>query len=197
MLFRPLSVVLAAVTISESFAAQCSATERGLWVGVQPFADRYETCSRSSFGVAAKTSDCIKTSFPGLTASCSQCFGDAAECGRDNCTLECIGSSSAPRCLDCIKLNCTPKMKTCVGAASDAELPLTPTDKTATTAAPATTVAATPESPAPETPKETSPDAKSSSETSPPVQADSSGKSSQLVASVTAAILMVGISALH
>jgi hypothetical protein len=197
MIFRRLSVVLAAVTVSDSFAAQCSAAERGLWMGVQPFADRYDTCSRSSFGVAAKTSECIGASFPGLTPSCSQCFGLAAECGRDNCTMECIGSSSAPRCLDCIKLNCTPNMKTCVGAASDAELPLTPTDKTATSVAPTTIVPATPENPAPETPKEAAPDVKSSSETSAPVQADSSGRSSQLVASVTAAILMVGISTLH
>lgn len=139
MLFR--SVFIASALIASSFAAgpRCTPAERNVWIGSQPFADHYDGCSRSALGSPVGTVACMSPLYPALTHGCLECFGQATQCGGFNCAPLCMGNSAAPECLNCISTHCMPAMRTCVGAASDAELPNTPSPREATTRRPART----------------------------------------------------------
>ena len=117
-------------------AAQCSPTERSVWFIDQPFADKYDLCSRASFGAAEGTVDCLFDAYPSISRRCLTCFGAATTCGLEWCAMQCASNSADPVCLECINDHCSPALRTCVGAFSRAELPMTPTASTTTTARP-------------------------------------------------------------
>ena len=114
----------------------CSASERGLWIGSQSFADTYNRVSHSSLGAADKTSCKLVELFAssGLSPLCANCLGTATQRGRDHCFLECIGDAQRPPCRECFGKSCLKEFLDCTGALSEAELPQPAAPETTTPA---------------------------------------------------------------
>ena len=129
--------VLLFTSIAVATASHCSATERSVWYNNQPFADSYRDCSRAALGLGPATVTCMNNLRFGLSEPCLNCFGQATECGAENCAMQCALDETTPLCLQCIADNCLGNMRSCVGATSDAELPLTPTRRGASSTTPA------------------------------------------------------------
>jgi len=58
--------------------------------------------------------DCM-ASDTGLSAGCSACFGDAGECGMDNCGALCGDAPGSEECNTCIDEHCGAAFETCSG----------------------------------------------------------------------------------
>jgi hypothetical protein len=71
-------------------------------------------CAKMCSGSSKCTSDCLQKD--GVTMGCAKCFGDAAQCGRDMCSAQCLLDPSGVACRDCTKAKgCDDRFKTCAG----------------------------------------------------------------------------------
>lgn len=117
-------VVLVGQTLASS--PQCTVSERNVWINNTPFSSKFEECSRRGLGQIVPTVNCLRAEYSSISMPCLGCFGQAAFCGFQNCARQCFSNSSDPVCLRCIDTNCSPALRTCVGAQSNSELPLFP-----------------------------------------------------------------------
>jgi hypothetical protein len=52
----------------------------------------------------------------GVTMGCAKCYGDVTQCGRDNCSAQCILDPTSKTCRDCTKeKGCDDKFLMCSG----------------------------------------------------------------------------------
>jgi len=86
------------------------------------FTKQVDHCATSSWGGVQETADCLKKVYPGLSESCSLCFGKEAHCAVENCVLPCIFNHTSDRCAKCARTNCSDKqsngkfsLETCTG----------------------------------------------------------------------------------
>jgi hypothetical protein len=73
-------------------------------------------CSRSCFTATAFAecvAQCVNEQV-GLSEACSACYGQTAECGKNNCLMDCMGGES-PECEACLDTNCHPSFVECAG----------------------------------------------------------------------------------
>lgn len=139
MLFLSIFITSALIAPAAAAGPKCTGAERSVWIGSQPFADHYDGCSRASLGSPAGTINCMSPLYPTLTHGCLECFGAATLCGSQHCAPLCLHNSADPACLTCISTHCMPAMRICVGAASDTDMPNTPSPRGTTTRRPART----------------------------------------------------------
>ncbi|KAF4666466.1 hypothetical protein FOL47_004067, partial [Perkinsus chesapeaki] len=94
---------------------KCSTSDHDLWASYgQAYSNFIAYCGLQSFGDAKATTTCIEQS--GLSDSCSACFGQSVQCGRDVCMMSCIAGPATDKCLNCIaKTECNPDLYKCTG----------------------------------------------------------------------------------
>jgi len=52
----------------------------------------------------------------GAIGICATCYGDVTQCGRDNCSAQCIFDATSSACRDCTKTKgCVDKFQACAG----------------------------------------------------------------------------------
>ncbi|KAF4710015.1 hypothetical protein FOZ62_030560 [Perkinsus olseni] len=132
-------------TTSVVTQGSCSAGDHDLWTSYgQAYSNFIAYCGLESFGDAKATTACIEKS--GLSDSCSTCFGQSVQCGRDVCMMSCIAGPATEKCLSCIaKTKCNPDLYKCTGYGPN-EMPPNPTGTdplSTTTSAPSTTTTTT------------------------------------------------------
>ncbi|KAF4691950.1 hypothetical protein FOZ60_014437 [Perkinsus olseni] len=132
-------------TTSVVTQASCSAGDHNLWTSYgQAYSNFIAYCGLESFGDAKATTACIEKS--GLSDSCSTCFGQSVQCGRDVCMMSCIAGPATEKCLSCIaKTKCNPDLYKCTGYGPN-EMPPNPTGTDplpTTTSAPSTSTTST------------------------------------------------------
>ncbi|KAF4710017.1 hypothetical protein FOZ62_030562 [Perkinsus olseni] len=67
----------------------CTAADHNLWTNYgQAYGNYIAYCGQQSFGDADATTKCLEKS--GLTSTCSACFGQSVQCGRDKCMFKCL-----------------------------------------------------------------------------------------------------------
>ncbi|KAF4655120.1 hypothetical protein FOZ61_007758 [Perkinsus olseni] len=93
----------------------CTAADHNLWTNYgQAYGNYIAFCGKQSFGDADATTKCLEKS--GLTSTCSACFGQSVQCGRDKCMFKCLVGPTTSKCLDCIaKTECDPDLYKCAG----------------------------------------------------------------------------------
>jgi hypothetical protein len=73
-----------------------------------------EACGRDCFGGGMCVTECMRDDV-GLSMECASCFGDTAECTRDNCLTACLGTDEA-RCTMCRReAGCLGDFEACSG----------------------------------------------------------------------------------
>lgn len=124
------------VLVGQTLASppQCTVSERNVWINNAQFSTKFEECSRRGFGQGVPTVNCLRAEYSSISIPCLTCFGQAAFCGFQNCATQCLANSAHPNCLRCIDSNCSPALRICVGAQSNAELPLPPVAASPTSA---------------------------------------------------------------
>ncbi|KAF4710016.1 hypothetical protein FOZ62_030561 [Perkinsus olseni] len=135
----------ATTTTSVVTQGSCSAGDHNLWTSYGPaYSNFIAYCGLESFGDAKATTACIEKS--GLSDSCSACFGQSVQCGRDVCMMSCIAGPATEKCLSCIsKTKCNPDLYKCTGYGPN-EMPPNPTGTDPlpnTTSAPSTSTTTT------------------------------------------------------
>lgn len=95
-------------------SGKCNATD--IKVAINPknknFAHIMDKCATSSMGDADKTATCLKEQYAKLSQPCASCFGQTAQCSKDNCMWKCLTDHFSDACLSCSQQNCTnPKSK--------------------------------------------------------------------------------------
>jgi len=71
-------------------------------------------CAMSCTGGSKCTADCLAKE--GATMGCATCYGDVTQCGRDNCSAQCIFDATSSACRDCTKTKgCVDKFQACAG----------------------------------------------------------------------------------
>ena len=55
--------------------------------------------------------------------TCQQCFGDSADCGKNNCLMKCILGPRHPSCLQCMRDKCQVEFHKCTGLPPDQQAP--------------------------------------------------------------------------
>ncbi|KAF4655479.1 hypothetical protein FOL47_009416 [Perkinsus chesapeaki] len=112
--------------VTPSAQGECSVVDHNLWASYdQAYSNYIAYCGKQAWGSADGTTKCLEKS--GLTSSCSTCFGQSVECGRDKCMFKCLSGPATSKCLNCIaKTECNPDLYKCTGyQASD--MPPAPT----------------------------------------------------------------------
>lgn len=106
----------------------CNTRDRQLAINPKnhEFTQQVNDCANSSWGGAQATADCLRQVYPGLSESCSLCFGQEANCAVRRCVFPCIFSRGSDACAKCVRYNCSEKQKngefslsTCTGLTVD------------------------------------------------------------------------------
>ena len=101
----------------------CSAAESELWVEQQGFTDQLVECAFLNFGNGPRSAECLQHAFA-LSDGCSECFGNAVECGSNHCMVQCADDVTGEVCLNCISdAGCDVELQSCTGVLT---LPLAP-----------------------------------------------------------------------
>jgi hypothetical protein len=93
----------------------CDDKDASKWnkTGKKIFEDAMTKCGKSYRGNKDCVSKCIQERI-GYSKTCSGCFGNLAQCTKDNCWSSCMwGNTKA--CRTCTKENCVPKFEACSG----------------------------------------------------------------------------------
>jgi hypothetical protein len=114
-------------------SALCTSTDKQVWVGVQRFTNDYQKICNVSWGNSNTITDYLHARYSQANKPCLRCFGDAAECGRSNCTPQCMWDQSSVGCTTCFRNKCKQELINCVGARSEHELPPPPNAPVVTT----------------------------------------------------------------
>merc|ERR1711939_1066786 len=78
------------------------------------FEDDMSACGKKCLGAKSCVTSCIQGK-DSYSSGCSSCFGDMAQCTKDNCMLKCINGNS-PACKTCVqKSGCVSKFTACSG----------------------------------------------------------------------------------
>jgi hypothetical protein len=114
----------------QTLKGACNASDRRVAVNPNnlPFWGQVNQCAKAGMGNSDKTSQCLSVQYPKLSASCSQCFGDMANCVARNCMFKCMFDSMGEGCQKCANQNCNAdvsggfSLTTCTGV-SDEKMP--------------------------------------------------------------------------
>ena len=99
---------------------QCTQSDQEIWQSSSSdsssFYDSIQSCTQqnaASDDMTNSVSQCISTSYPGLSQSCAHCFGADVDCGATNCrgTCQVLASQSCQTCLS----PCTEVLAQCTG----------------------------------------------------------------------------------
>jgi hypothetical protein len=103
---------------------RCVEKERNVWIGNDQFTADYQVASARALGYEEGTTSKLFERYGSeISRECLRCLGQATQCGRDNCFLDCLTNQQSEGCRSCITSNCIPDLLRCTGATSVAELP--------------------------------------------------------------------------
>ncbi len=118
--------------LASGILPRCSSEERSTWMGDRAFSQKFREISVMNWGDPADVTEGLCRAYPTVGEKCLSCLGDAAGCGKDNCSIACLKPTS-DGCSKCIHNHCKQQLINCVGAtcAEDLPVPLTPSNSPA------------------------------------------------------------------
>jgi hypothetical protein len=122
---------------TSDFPSRCSEVDRQTWVANPSFSNQYHSMCLRHFGDGTAISQSLSAEFPTVQVPCLTCWGDAGDCGRVKCFVQCLLDQSSEKCIKCFHNKCKQNLIDCVGATKEGDLPPTISSDHVTTPAPA------------------------------------------------------------
>eukprot|EP00727_Mastigamoeba_balamuthi_P012954 m51a1_g8281 hypothetical protein (122) ;mRNA; f:100913-101339 len=113
-------IVVALALVAAVALADCNnAADRAIFASTRTtFHATLQQCSVTCWGGRECVTNCLSRA-TGLSASCSDCFGQDAACMARYCIRDCATAPSSQACLDCHTRRCYAAMLTCTNVPAD------------------------------------------------------------------------------